>query len=81
MGARQIGKTFIVEEIGKKEYKNFIEINFEQRPELKRIFDGDLSVDEMIKKYPSSFLMYNSQKEKHYSYWTRYSLALRRELP
>lgn len=50
MGARQIGKTFLVEEIGKKEYKNFIEINFEQRPELKSIFEGDLSVDEMIKK-------------------------------
>lgn len=49
-GARQIGKTYLVEEFGRKEYQYFIEINFEQRPELKDIFDGDLSVDELIKK-------------------------------
>lgn len=49
-GARQIGKTYLIEEIGKNEYQHFIEINFEQRPELRHIFDGDLSVEELVKK-------------------------------
>ena len=49
-GARQIGKTFIVEEFGKNEYKSFIEINFLKTPGLKEIFSGDLSADEIYKR-------------------------------
>ena len=49
-GARQIGKTFIVEEFGKNEYKSFIEINFLRSPSLKAIFEGDLSADEIYKR-------------------------------
>ncbi len=50
MGARQIGKTFAVREFGRNNYKHFIEINFEQSPEMKEIFNGDLSTDELVKK-------------------------------
>ena len=39
-GARQVGKTSIVEEFGKNEYDSFIEINFIKRPDLKSIFLG-----------------------------------------
>ena len=49
-GARQIGKTFIVEEFGKNEYKSFIEINFLKTQGLKEIFSGDLSADEIYKR-------------------------------
>lgn len=49
-GARQIGKTYIIEDFGHKHYKHFIPINFEQNPELKTIFDGNLSVSELIKR-------------------------------
>ena len=49
-GARQIGKTFIVEEFGTNEYKSFIEINFLRSPSLKAIFEGDLSADEIYKR-------------------------------
>jgi len=49
-GARQIGKTFIVEEFGKNEYKSFIEINFLKVPSLKEIFKGDLTADEIYKR-------------------------------
>ncbi|MBO4229764.1 MAG: ATP-binding protein [Clostridia bacterium] len=49
-GARQIGKTFIVEEFGKNEYKSFIEINFLKTPGLKVIFEGDLTADEIYKR-------------------------------
>jgi uncharacterized protein len=38
-GARQIGKTWVVRELGNKYFDHFIEINFEQTPEFKSIFD------------------------------------------
>lgn len=49
-GARQIGKTYIIEDFGRNNYKHFIPINFEQDPEMKTIFDGNLSVPELIKR-------------------------------
>lgn len=39
-GARQIGKSFIIREIGKKLYDNFIEINFAEDDEGPKIFKG-----------------------------------------
>lgn len=44
-GARQVGKTFLVREFGKKEYKSFIEINFIKNQELKQIFTGTLDAE------------------------------------
>jgi hypothetical protein len=38
-GARQTGKTFIVNELGKNEFKQTIYINFERNPEYKEIFN------------------------------------------
>lgn len=49
-GARQIGKTFIVQEFGKNEYESYIEINFLKNPSFKEIFEGDLSADEIYKR-------------------------------
>lgn len=37
-GARQVGKTYLIREFGKKEYKSFVEINFIKNQELKQIF-------------------------------------------
>ena len=39
-GARQVGKTTIVREFGKKNYRSFVEINFELDPNAKTAFDG-----------------------------------------
>lgn len=39
-GARQIGKSFIIREVGKKLYDNFIEINFVEDDEGPKIFKG-----------------------------------------
>ncbi len=44
-GARQIGKTWVVRELGKKHFQSYIEINFEQHPELKSIFDSLIPAD------------------------------------
>jgi predicted AAA+ superfamily ATPase len=42
-GARQVGKTFIVEEFAKSEFKNCLKINLEEKPELKKLFfDNDV---------------------------------------
>ena len=49
-GARQVGKTYLVRVFGKEEYKSFIEINFLKNPELKMIFDGNLSGEEIYKR-------------------------------
>lgn len=43
-GARQVGKTFLVREFGRKEYESFIEINFLEKPELKTAFAGEISL-------------------------------------
>lgn len=49
-GARQVGKTYIIREFGKNQYKSFIEINFYEHPDYKNIFEGDLSADEIYKR-------------------------------
>jgi len=49
-GARQVGKTYIIREFGKANYKNFIEINFEEQPFAKNAFTDDLSPRTIIQK-------------------------------
>lgn len=41
-GARQVGKSFAVQEFARTSYQNLFLINFEQRPSFKKLFDGDL---------------------------------------
>ena len=43
-GARQIGKTYIIEKFGRENYESFIEINFALEPECRSIFEGALTV-------------------------------------
>ena len=49
-GARQVGKTFIIREFAKQNYENLIEINFIKSPQFKDVFEGDLGMNEIIKK-------------------------------
>ena len=49
-GARQVGKTYLIREFGKKEYKSFIEINFIKNQELKQIFAGTLDAESVYKR-------------------------------
>ena len=43
-GARQVGKTFIIEKFGRENYESFIEINFAIEPKMSDIFEGNLDV-------------------------------------
>ena len=36
-GARQVGKSFTIEEFGKKYFHNILVVNFEEKPEAKKI--------------------------------------------
>ena len=47
-GARQVGKTYLVNEFGNNEYKNFIYLNFEQTPDLGTLFKKELSPVKII---------------------------------
>lgn len=49
-GARQVGKTYIVKQFGKKEYKNFVYINFYENENYKNIFEGNLNVKDIYNK-------------------------------
>ncbi len=48
-GQRQVGKTYIIEAFGSNEYKDFIKIDFSRSDSAKRVFDGDLDVDTVLK--------------------------------
>ena len=47
-GARQIGKTTVVREFGKNEYKCFLEFNFVSDTDARRVFDGNLDANTII---------------------------------
>ena len=42
-GARQVGKTWLLNEFGRTAFEDVLYINFENAPGLKEIFDGDIS--------------------------------------
>lgn len=47
-GARQTGKTYIIEQFAKDNYEELVEINFKQMPSAAEIFMGDLTVENMV---------------------------------
>ena len=49
-GARQVGKTYLVRQFGKREYESFVEINFHEQKSLKVIFEGDKTAEEICKR-------------------------------
>jgi predicted AAA+ superfamily ATPase len=48
-GARQVGKSSAVRELGKK-FESFVEINLEKQPQLKAIFEPDRVVERIVKE-------------------------------
>ena len=49
-GARQIGKTYIVEKFGREQYRSFFEFNFLLDPDAVSIFDGSLKAEDLYAK-------------------------------
>ncbi|MBQ5333344.1 MAG: ATP-binding protein [Oscillospiraceae bacterium] len=48
-GARQVGKTFILREFGRENYKNTVYINLESNGTVASIFNDDISPSKLIK--------------------------------
>ena len=48
-GARQVGKSWLVRELGRG-FPHFIEINFEKQKSLKELFQGDLEIPPLLEK-------------------------------
>ncbi|MDR0853358.1 MAG: AAA family ATPase [Clostridiales Family XIII bacterium] len=47
-GARQVGKTFIVEAFARENYENIVFINFVKSPRMAQAFSGELDVDNIL---------------------------------
>ena len=58
LGARQVGKTWLIQEFGKTEYKQMVYINFEDTQELRETFLLDLDPKRLI----SNFELYSNLK-------------------
>ncbi|MGI6393581.1 MAG: ATP-binding protein [bacterium] len=54
-GARQVGKTYIIEDFAKKYYKNSIYINFEKMPVFISFFDSDISPSKLMSIFETHF--------------------------
>ena len=49
-GARQVGKSYIVEHFGKTHYDSFIKIDFIEHPDLKGVFAGPLAAEDIYSR-------------------------------
>ncbi len=47
-GARQVGKTWLLQEFGRTSYDKFIYVNFEETPALQTIFVNDFDIERII---------------------------------
>lgn len=49
MGARQVGKTFVLKKFGEQEYENVVYLNFEDMPRLSKLFEASLSPEVILR--------------------------------
>lgn len=54
-GARQIGKTFIIDAFGRANYESYLYINFISNPECREIFSGSLDAENLFKRFSIMF--------------------------
>jgi len=47
-GARQVGKTWLMKEFGKINYKETLYISFDNNPQIKELFESDMKIDRII---------------------------------
>ncbi|MFH1901617.1 MAG: ATP-binding protein [Candidatus Omnitrophota bacterium] len=53
-GARQVGKTYSIRVLG-KQFKYFLEVNFEEHKDIAEFFEGSLDVEKIIQKLSAFF--------------------------
>jgi len=47
-GARQVGKTWLLKQLGKNEFEDVAYFNFEEQPELKQFFENTKDVQRIL---------------------------------
>src|SRR5690606_31110159 len=47
-GARQVGKTWLLKQLGKGEFEDVAYFNFEEQPELKQFFENTKDVQRIV---------------------------------
>jgi uncharacterized protein len=47
-GARQVGKTWLMKNLGQQHFEHFIYINFEKEPSYRTLFEADLNTERII---------------------------------
>lgn len=57
-GARQVGKTWLMKEFGKRNFKDSVYINFDSNPEMSALFEGRLDVSRLL----SGLQIYSGKK-------------------
>ncbi len=48
-GARQVGKTYSITELGKDSFAGLVKVDFEKQPRAREIFRGDLSPERLVR--------------------------------
>lgn len=61
IGARQVGKTYIIDQFGKSQYKNYLKLDMRKNPSLREIFVSQ-DIDSIISKLTSAFPKYRVEK-------------------
>jgi predicted AAA+ superfamily ATPase len=54
-GARQVGKTWLLQEFGRTEYKNILYLNFDKNRQLHQLFEEDISPNRIIRSLEAYF--------------------------
>ena len=49
-GLRQVGKSYIVSKFCMENYENVVEYDFRGNKEIRKVFDGDLDINEIIRR-------------------------------
>ncbi len=61
IGARQVGKTYIIDQFGKSQYENYLKLDMRKDPSLREIFVSQ-NIDSIISKLTSAFPKYRVEK-------------------
>jgi len=48
LGARQVGKTWLIQEFGRQEYKQMVYVNFEKMKFIRNLFEEDFDIQRML---------------------------------
>ena len=48
LGARQVGKTWLIQEFGKQEYKQMVYVNFEKMKVIRNLFEADFDIQRIL---------------------------------